>query len=136
MVYCPECGAKIRPGDAMCPQGHRVGTTAAAVVVSAASAARHLGAVVRPGLSLGAPSQDEARLVVVGLKILAIVTSLAGLVMWRIAAQLLAGLGAPKTLAVAFPLGAFSVAFALYGEALLVQCTVLSLRRHADTEKT
>jgi hypothetical protein len=90
----------------------------------AASAARTIGVSARPALSLRVPSVEEAWPVVMGLKVLGMATLVAGVVTWRIAAQLLAGVGAPTILGSVFALGAFAAGFALYALALLVQAAV------------
>lgn len=131
-MYCPECGAELDKGTMVCPKGHRVGTTAAALAVSAMSAAQRLKMSMHPILSLRMPSPNEACVVVVGLKILAALTILTGLIMWHMAAQVLARQDAPQAWALVFPLGAFSIAFALYGEGLLVQSALTSVRTHAS----
>jgi hypothetical protein len=134
VVFCPECGAQVDGSAAACPNGHKV-RSIIAVTAMAASAARTIGVSARPALSLRVPSVEEAWPVVMGLKVLGMATLVAGVVTWRIAAQLLAGVGAPTILGSVFALGAFAAGFALYALALLVQAAVGSAHGRGEARR-
>lgn len=119
-MYCPECGAEVAAGSRSCPNGHAVGTGTGTVAGKAAEVAQKVAA------TLGAPSPlpVEARVVVVGLKVLSAVSALFTLAGWWRAASLFAqlGIGGGGPL-VGLTLG-LTWSLAIYGLALVVQATV------------
>lgn len=88
-MYCPQCGTEVADNADRCPNGHVLRTRPAEVVGRTGEVARRLVSL----LGASAPLPAEVRVVVVGLKILSLLSALFTILGWWRVASFLAQLG-------------------------------------------